>query len=233
MIEKKSEQSASERKVDLLDLMVESNEDTSLTRKELLNNIFLFFLAGHETTSGTLTATLYFLSRHPDIQDKVREEIEQIFHGDEPNYDSIKLLQYVNLVMNESSRLLGPVTSLSRVAKEDCTLEGYHVPKGTILVLSILNIHRDKDIWGDDVLEFNPDRWTPENVKKRPNNSFIPFGAGSRICLGNNFANLEMRITLVKLIQRFKFTIATPELVVPRAITVRPQPGFMLGIEKL
>ena len=231
--EKLNKSPLEERNVDLLDMMLESFEDTSLTRKELLNNIFLFFLAGHESQTGTLTATLYFLSRHQEVQDKVREELAHTLNGNAPTYDSVKSLQYLSQVINESSRLLGPVTAITRIAKSDCSIEGYHVPKNTFLILVLINMHKDKDIWGDDVLQFNPERWSPENSKKIPKHCFCPFGLGPRTCLASNYANLQLRITLVKLLQRFKFTVATPEYIVSRSITVRPQPNFMLGIHKL
>ena len=232
-IKKKLEKKQGDANTDLLDLMVQSNSDSALSTTELLHNIFLFFLAGHETTSGTLTSVLYFLSRHPDVQDKAREEVISLFGKSEPSFDDIKSLQYLNQVINEASRLLGPVPGVSRLAKEDCTLDGYFIPKGTFVICSFSNTHHDPEIWGEDVNQFNPDRWTPERVKERPNNSFNPFGAGARICLGQSFANLEMRMTLIKLLQKFKFGISTPEFIIPRAITVRPQPGFLLSISKL
>ena len=220
MIDERLQKSPEEEKeVNLLDMMLESLEETSLTRKELLNNIFLFFLAGHESVTGTLTAALYFLSRHHEIQDKVREELALALKGSEPTYDSVKSLQYLSQVINESSRLLGPITAITRIAKKDCTIEGYHVPRNTFLILVLINLHMDKDIWGDDVLEFNPDRWSPANSKKIPNHSFCPFGLGPRTCLASNYA-LQLRITLVKLLQRFQFTVSTSEYVVSRSITV-------------
>ena len=138
--------------------------------------------------------------------------------------NQLTILQYLSLVINESSRLLGPITAITRIAKKDCTIEGYHVPRNTFLILVLINLHMDKDIWGD-VLEFNPDRWSPENSKKIPNHSFCPFGLGPRTCLASNYASLQLRITLVKLLQRFQFTVTTSEYVVSRSITVRPQPG--------
>lgn len=215
----------------LLDLMVQAHDDAGLNEIELFQNIFVFFLAGHETTSGTLTAVLHFLAKFPDIQERCFNEINEIFHGNSPDYDSIKKLNVVNSVISESMRLLGPVRALIRSSTVDCELGGYFIPKDTFISIQLRALQIDPTIWGDDATEFSLDRWTPEKVKQRSSaTSFIPFGGGPRSCLGTTFAQLEMRLALVIFLQKFEFTYIS-DWESHRSITEQPKPGFKIGIK--
>ena len=216
--------------MDLLDLMIRATfEEKSLSDEELRQNVFLFFLAGHETTSGTLTFVLDFLARNPLAQSKCRDEILSLFGANSsPSYSSLSKLVYVNQVINESMRLRTPVVQLAREVKNDIHLGGYFFPQGTILSAVISNLHIDKDVWGDDADEFRPERW----AERRANGvNFMPFGYGPRMCLGINFANLEMRIILVRLLQQFVFSVYE-EVRFIRSITLRPQYGYKLKVDK-
>lgn len=229
----KKRNECSDKMNDLLDAMVSSHFGDSdgyqLSDRELLHNIFLFFLAGHETTSGTLTFVLDFLARNQDVQEKCRKEvIDKIGIDNEPTFDTIEQLYYINNVIRETMRLRPPVLGISRQAANDCELDGYFIPKGTMAIGLTVNLQLDADHW-DDPQVFNPDRWN-DNTRKGIN--FMPFGAGARLCLGMSFANLEMRIMLVKMLQRYSFT-AHEEMKFERALTLRPQEGYSLKIKKL
>jgi len=187
----------------LLDLMIDSHDNENMTETELIQNFFLFFLAGHKTTSGTLSLVLDIFASHPEIQRKCREEVDNVLPGQNPDYDSIKNLKYLDNVIHETMRIRGVVNGLGRVAKQDCTLAGYHIPKGTFLLIAMSNLHNDPDVW-DNPQEFIPERWDSPKVQK---NVLMPFGLGERICLGMTFANLEMRLCLVKLLQRYEFFV--------------------------
>merc|ERR1712137_1519010 len=219
------------RPPNLLDLMIHSHfsENPELTEVELLQNIFLFFLAGHETTSGTLTFVLDMLARHPDIQERCREEVNSLFVlGEEPTYEKIKKLSYLPRVINETMRMRPLVSSVSRVATEDCAVADYHIPKGTVVSCSIGNLQYDPDTW-EEPEKFSPDRWEGAH-KSAPH--FMPFGAGTRICLGMTFANLEMRVVLVNLLQRYRFE-PIQDLTFQRSITLRPRDGYMLRLVRI
>lgn len=222
-------------KRDILDFMVEahyhSEEYGKLTDIELLQNILLFFMAGHETASGTLTFALDFLARHPDVQSKLRDEVLSVFPDNEvPTYNKLNELTYMNQVIHETLRLRCPVVQIRRVCKKETNIMGYHFPKGSIVAAAIANLHRDKDFWGEDAEEFRPERW---NEKKPPGVSYMPFGYGPRMCIGVNFANIEMRVVLARLLQRFVFAPHSKHLSLCRAsgVTVRPQEGYLLSIE--
>jgi len=221
------------RESNLMDMMIEAHfaENPQLDDKELLQNIFLFFLAGHETTSGTLTFVLDFLARHHDIQTRCREEIQSLFTlGEVPSYEKVKQLHYLNRVISESMRMRPIVNGISRQAKKDTTVQGYFIPKDTIINTVISSLQYDPNIW-ENPNEFNPDRWI-EPHKSHSTPHFMPFGAGPRICLGMNFANLEMRVVLINLLLRYKFD-KYEDLAYARSITLRPKEGYCLKISQL
>mmetsp|Transcript_17665 Transcript_17665/g.27307 ORF Transcript_17665/g.27307 Transcript_17665/m.27307 type:complete len:309 (-) Transcript_17665:23-949(-) len=222
-----------DRDGNLLDMMLEAHfsENPQLDEKELLQNIFLFFLAGHETTSGTLTFVLDHLARHQEIQENCRREIQELFTlGEQPTHEKIKKLQYLNRVIFETMRTRPLISGISREAKRDTTVAGYHIPKGTMVISVIGNLHHDKDTW-EDPMTFNPDRWI-ENKKNHSAPYFMPFGAGPRICLGMNFANLEMRVVLINLLLRFRFDVEM-DLKFQRSFTLIPANGYSLKISHL
>ena len=234
MIDKKRElqlnNTQSDETPDLLDAMVSAHDKDGLSDNELLQNIFLFFTAGHETTSGSLTGVLYYLSKYPDLQEECYEEINTIIGNNELSHVNVKKLTILNNVINETMRLLNPARSLIRKTACDCNLGDYFIPKGSAISVGIRNLHLDPDTWGPDANEFSIDRWSPERVKERPSIAYMPFGYGPRICLGMNFALLEMRIALVYLLRKFKF-IYKDEWIFSRTMTERPQQNFRIGIE--
>lgn len=215
---------------DLLAAMVSAHDNKGLTDDELLQNIFLFFTAGHETTSGSLTGVLYFLAKYPDLQEQCFDEMNRVIGDDDVSHLNVKKLTTLNNVINETMRLLNPARSVIRKTVDDCQLGEYFIPKGTFVSVGIRNLHLDPDTWGPDANEFSIDRWSHEKVKERPSIAFMPFGYGPRICLGLNFALLEIRIALVYLLRKFKF-IHQDEWKPTRSITERPQDGFCVGIQ--
>lgn len=228
---KKMEDPNRSHEPNLLDAMIESHfaENSQLTEKELLNNIFIFFLAGHETTSGTLTFVLESLARHHDIQEKCRDEIKSLFQwGEIPTPEKLKKLHYLNLVINETLRVYPLVSAISREAKEDTQLNGYFIPKGTVVAAAIGNLQYRSDYW-ENSTTFDPSRWE-DKIHNAPH--FMPFGAGPRICLGMKFAKLEMQVVLINLLLRFKFDILS-DMKFQRGITLRPKEGYQLKISCL
>ena len=209
-----------------------NKEFHTLSDKQLKQNIFLFFLAGHETTSGSLTFIIDFLSKNEKAQQKCREEVYRVIGKEnEPHYDTVKDLDYISAVIKESMRLSSPVGALSRVANEDTTLNGYFVPKGTIIFLVTEYTQKDPDIW-ENPDQFIPERWL-DDKQKVPPFAYMPFGAGPRVCIGFNFALLEMKIVLSMLLQRFAFFPTGDQLIFNKSFTLRPQDGYRIGIRKL
>eukprot|EP00029_Vermamoeba_vermiformis_P005090 TRINITY_DN1670_c0_g1_i2.p1 TRINITY_DN1670_c0_g1~~TRINITY_DN1670_c0_g1_i2.p1 ORF type:complete len:497 (-),score=95.65 TRINITY_DN1670_c0_g1_i2:25-1515(-) len=234
LIEKKRAQPKNEgEESDLLEMLVSANDEGSkMTDEELIHNVNTFFIAGHETSSSGLTNTLYMLAKNIDAQEKARAEVKQILHGADPTYEDIAHLNYITAVIREAMRILPPLLGFSRQAMEDCTVNGYHVPKGTLFSMLSVALHNSEEFY-DEPSKFKPERWLKENENEKPNSApWYPFGAGPRMCIGNHFAMLEMKAVLAMLLQQFKFT-PKGELKFQRAITLKPFDSFTLGVETL
>jgi cytochrome P450 len=199
----------------LLDLMVkgESNTGNKMSDRELRNNIMTFFIAGHDTTSTALAFGLYALAKHQHVQTRAREEIESTIGLDpskELTVEDLKKLDYVSWMINETLRCYPPVVfahGRDMVNKSEI-LGSYKVKKGLRLSVNIYNIHHNPQYW-DNPDEYDPERFSPERKKGRPTLAFLPFGAGSRVCMGYQFSILEQKIFLTRLLQ--SFTVELPD----------------------
>ncbi|KAI8974499.1 cytochrome P450 [Pilobolus umbonatus] len=220
---------------DLLDLMVGLiDEDTGhgFTVEELRNQCLTFLAAGHETSSVSITWTLWFLACHQSFQDELREEVRAAFEGDDlPTYEEINQLPLLNSVCKESLRLAPPVSFTIRinavqVVQSDCCL-----PKGTeIMLLPIVN-HHSTEIWGEDAEEFNPHRWLQDDFAPNPY-QYMPFSAGSHQCIGMKFALIEMKIAVALLIRDMQY-YEKPGFTFKcrQQITYRPTPCMTLLVK--
>ncbi|KAJ3793618.1 cytochrome P450 monooxygenase pc-1 [Lentinula aff. detonsa] len=190
--------------------LAKSVSDPVIIRDEILN----ILLAGRDTIACTLTFTMYFLARHPDVLSKLRREIcSTIGAVSEPTLESIQGMPYLRAVINEVLRLYPPVPIDTRESihddiwpSPDPTQKPFYIPARTTADYSFLFMHRRKDLWGPDAEEFDPDRFLDERVQKyqlRNPFQFLPFNAGPRICLGQQFAYNEMSYILIKLLQSF------------------------------
>nr|AAL67905.1 cytochrome P450 monooxygenase pc-1 [Phanerodontia chrysosporium] len=195
----------------LLDHLARYTTDPTILHDEILN----IMIAGRDTTGGTLTFVIYFLTQHPDVLQRLRQEIlDVVGPSNLPTYDDIKQMKYLRAVLNETQRLYPPVPWNMRYAVEDSIVpnsepEGkpWFIPAGASVSYSVHCMHRRKDYWGPDAEEFDPDRFLDERLHKylTPNPFiFLPFNAGPRICLGQQFAYNEMSFFLVKLLQTFE-----------------------------
>jgi len=194
-------------KKSLIASFIDAVNNKSLTYEEARNNITVFFLAGHETTSISMQYILYNLSKYPEYQKRLRAEILKQFPGDNLDYESVKDFEIITNVVNETLRLFSPITFLpGRISTEDSEVNGWFIPKGTQIIINIWNIHHSKELWGEDVNEFNPDRF--ENLNKMQKSAFLAFGGGARICLGQTFSLLEQKIFLIKLLKKFEVSWA-------------------------
>ncbi|GJE84227.1 cytochrome P450 [Phanerochaete sordida] len=194
----------------LLDHLAKCTTDPNILHDEILN----ILLAGRDTTAGTLTFVIYFLSQHPDVLRRLRQEIiDTVGPTNRPSYDDIKQMKYLRAVLNETMRLYPSVPWNIRYAVEDAILPNsdpsgkpWFIPAGASVSYSVHCMHRRKDYWGPDADEFDPDRFLDARLHKylMPNPFiFLPFNAGPRICLGQQFAYNEMSFFVVKLLQAF------------------------------
>ncbi|KAL7038858.1 hypothetical protein ACKWTF_009717 [Chironomus riparius] len=177
-----------------------SNE---FTDEEIHDHIYTFVAAGYETVALQTFFTLLLLAIDTDIQEKVYGEIIEVSNI---NYDSLTKLSYLEMVIKESMRLLPAIPLVGRETQEEMQIGDLTFPKGVTLLIHLFNLHRRKDIWGEDALQFNPDRFLPENVAKRHSHSFLPFSEGLRDCIGKVYAMLAIKTILVKFLSHYKVT---------------------------
>ena len=220
---------------DLMDfLMFTKDEETgeTMTDSQIRDEVLTFLLAGHETTSNALSWTFYLLSLHPDIRNKVREEVYPVMRTG-LGYGSLEHLPYTKNVIQEAMRLYPPIWMIERSPIKDDVVGGYDVPAGSVLSVGINSIHRHKDFWINPE-GFDPDRFNPENSSGRHGFSYLPFGGGPRICIGNHFAMMEAILILATLVHHYDFNL-TPLSKVEKnpVITLRPKYGIQMTLHKV
>ncbi|KAH9510159.1 hypothetical protein Btru_043621 [Bulinus truncatus] len=178
----------------------------ALTDEEILGHSMLFIFAGQETTATALQMCLYALACHPDIQDKVYQEIKTNITSLPPSSDELSSLTYTECVINETLRLFPPVPIVTRRAKDTKTYNGVTIPKGAAIQIPFFYMLKDPKFWPEPD-KFNPDRFTPEETEKRDPLSFVCFGHGPRICLGMRLAYLELKEALVYILSRLSVVL--------------------------
>lgn len=188
----------------LIDQMI----DRKFSDEEIHDHIFTFIAAGYETNSLQTAYTLFLLAVHQNHQEKVYQEIVQVFPADDKNISREKLesMQYLEMVIQESMRLLPPIPYIARKTEEQFELNELLVPKNVTLIINLFNLHRNKTIWGADSEEFNPERFSAEKVSERHSHGFLPFSEGPRDCIGKYYAMLAIRMVLVKFLRSYKVT---------------------------
>ncbi|XP_023739178.1 cytochrome P450 734A1 isoform X1 [Lactuca sativa] len=227
---------------DLLGVMIEASRKESLnflpaiTASDIAEECKSFFFAGEQTTSNLLTWTTVLLAMHPQWQVIARDEVLSVCGPrDIPTKDCVSKFKMLTMILNESLRLYPPIVASIRRAKADVELGGYKIPRGTELLIPILAIHHDQTIWGDDVNEFNPSRFSDgiARAAKHPV-AFIPFGLGVRTCIGQNLAILQAKLTISIILQRFSFKLSPKYQHAPTVLMLlHPQYGAPIVFKHL
>jgi cytochrome P450 len=173
-----------------------------LTDRAICDELVLFLLAGHDTTSTTLTYALWALGHRPDLQQRVAAETGAL--GDRRlTHEDVPRLRHTMQVLHEALRLCPPAPAVGRMVMDDIEVDGYRLPAGTCAVVAIYAMHRDPALW-EDPLRFDPDRFSPERAKGRDRWQYLPFGGGPRGCMGDHFAMLEATLALATILRRVK-----------------------------
>ncbi|GLJ51760.1 hypothetical protein SUGI_1099950 [Cryptomeria japonica] len=200
----------------------------SLSTEEIIDELKTFYFAGHESTSVLLQWTIILLGIHQDWQERGRREVLEVCGRNKyPDADSLSRLKIVGMILYEALRLYPPGALLLRQACEAMKLGRLSIPAGTELFIPILAIHHDPALWGNDVNDFNPGRFS-EGIAKAAKHpmAFMPFGIGPTTCLGQNFALLEAKLVLTMILQKFSFVTSPSYTHAPvYSITLRPQYG--------
>ncbi|MFT7250349.1 MAG: cytochrome P450 [Flavobacterium sp.] len=210
-----------EKQNDLLDMLLDARyEDGSeMEEGQLLDEILILFAAGHETTSNALTFICELLARNPKAQIKILEEVQKVKSESSDIMHWIKNANYTKLVIEEAMRLFPPAYFIDRINKEADDFNGFDLPKGTNLLFSVYEIHRHPDFW-ENAEEFIPERFLDDKIKFSKN--YYPFGAGQRMCIGNNFAMYEMILAVITVVERYEITEKNTPILIKPLITLKP-----------
>jgi cytochrome P450 len=202
------------------------SEQQRMTDQQLRDEIITMVLAGHETTANLLSWTFSLLARHPEIEQRVREEAVRVLGDRDPVLEDVRSLEYTRLVLEEALRLFPPAWIFERQNVEADTLGGYPVKAGSIVGICPYVIHRYPKYW-DKPEVFDPERFLPEQAEKRPRYSYLPFGGGARTCIGNHFAMMEAQIILAMIVRQEHLALEAKHTVeLEPLITLRPKRGI-------
>lgn len=220
---------------DLLAMLMEAkDEDTGemMDDEQLRDEVVTMFLAGHETTGVALTWLFHCLDENSEAAEKLLQEEADVLDGRTPEAMDIRTLSYTKMVIDETLRLYPPAWLISRQSYEDDMLGDYITPKATNCMIPVYAIHRDARYW-DDPMQFEPERFNAENSKGRHKFVYFPFGGGPRLCIGNNFALMEMQLIVPMILREFKLN--KPEgfqFIKDPLITMRPEPDMEMVVTK-
>jgi cytochrome P450 len=198
-----------------------------MSNKQLRDEIMTLVLAGHETTANALTFTFYLLSKHPDVMRRLTKEVDDVLGGRQPTLADLPKLSLTKRVLEESMRLYPPAWMFEREALEDDEINGYFVPKGSVIGVCTYVLHRDPDNF-ENPEGFDPDRFLGD-PKDRAKYTYLPFGGGARVCIGNAFAMMEAQICLAKVVQSYRVDLLPhTQLELDPVITLRPRGGLKM-----
>jgi cytochrome P450 len=214
-----------ERRQDMLGLLLDArDEGRSLSDAEVRDQVLIFLLAGHETTSTALTYALHLLGRDPGVQRRVRAEVSAVTGDSSVTAQHAAALPYTTMVLKETMRLYPSAPLLGRRAVEEDQILGCRIPAGADVVVAPWVIHRHPDFW-EQPHRFDPQRFVPEREKARYRYAWFPFGGGPRGCIGQHFSMLESVIALATLVRTFDFVASSGDPRNTNHITLRPVGG--------
>jgi cytochrome P450 len=235
IISERQAEANSDHHTDLLALLMGAmDEDGSqMTPQQLHDETMTLFIAGHETTAQMLGWTWYALSKNPEAEARLHQELDSVLGGRPAEAADLPRLPYLQSVMNEVLRLYPPAYILARENVEPCELGGYEFSPGKTIIFSQWVMHRDPRYF-DDPDAFRPERWLDGLENRLPSGAYFPFGDGPRRCIGQGFALLEAAIVTATLAQRFSFRLAPGLVVVPEPlVTLRPHHGIRMTLRAL
>lgn len=237
MIAKRRQEEGSEieqTRHDLLSSLLEAKDDDGerMTDLQLRDELLTLFVAGHETTSNALTWTWYLLSQHPEVERKLHQELDDVLQGRPVTLEDLAQLPYTHQILKESMRICPPVWTLNtRCNREDVEIDGYVIPKGTLVFVSPYALHHHPNNFENPHV-FDPDRFLPEREEKIHRYAYIPFGAGHRVCIGNSFAMMESALILARIAQKYRLLLEPGQTIKKLAhITMSPEHGIRMQLQ--
>src|SRR5947209_10200304 len=235
--ERRKNAEAAEGKKDMLGAMMTGVDRVTGEQLDDVNiryQINTFLIAGHETTSGLLSCSLYALLKHPDVLKKAYEEVDRVLGPDtdaRPTYQQVTQLTYITQILKETLRLWPPAPAYGIAPLKDETIGGkYKLKKNTFVTVLVLALHRDPSVWGPNPDAFDPENFSKEAEAKRPINAWKPFGNGQRACIGRGFAMHEAALAIGMILQRFKLIDHHRyQMHLKETLTIKPD-GFKIKV---
>jgi cytochrome P450 len=221
---------------DLLSMLLlaqdEEGDGGGMSDQQVRDEAMTIFLAGHETTANALAWTWALLSGAPDVEARLHEELDRVLGGRLPTVADLPSLAYVERVVTESMRLYPPAWIVGRRALRDYAVAGYTIPARAIVILCPYVVHRDPRLFPDPE-RFDPDRWTPEFRAALPPFAYFPFGGGSRRCIGESFAWMELSLVVAAIARRWTLRVLPDHPVVPQpVVTLRLKHGLKVALSR-
>jgi cytochrome P450 len=214
---------------DLLSMFLSARDEETgegMTDRQLRDEVMTMLLAGHETTSLLLSWTYYVLSQQPGAAQRIADEVDAVAGDAPPGFAHLERLTWTRMVLEEVLRLYPPAWGFSRLALHEDEIGGYRVPEGSIVFLIPFVLHRRPKLWPDPE-RFDPERFAPGRESGRHRFAYLPFGAGPRGCIGNQFAMVEAQLIVASIAQRYRVELAPGQAIRPDPlITLRPKPGI-------
>ncbi|GJM41543.1 MAG: cytochrome P450 [Ardenticatenaceae bacterium] len=220
---------------DLLDMLIQARYEDSgegMSDQQIRDEVMSLLIAGHETTANTLGWLWYLLAQYPAVVEKVEAELEGVLNGRFPTVADFPQLVYCDKVIKEGMRLYPSAWSISRHALVDDEIGGFAIPKGSIVAVSPYTLHRHPEFWPEPE-KFDPERFTPKQESARHRYAYIPFGAGARKCIGDQFALMENMLILPMTLQQFRLQLVADHPIEEHAlITLRARHGILMTASK-
>lgn len=210
---------------DLLSMLMNARDEETgegMTDLQLRDEILTLFVAGHETSATSLSWIMILLSQNPNWMDQCKQEIAQVIGDRLPALEDMAKLPILKRVIDEALRMYPPAWIVGRKALADDEVLGYKIKKGYNVIISVYVIHRHPDFW-ENPDQFDPDRFLPERSANRHKYAYFPFGGGPRMCIGNNFALMEMTLILAMILQRYTPKAGQEHFDWESLVTLRPK----------
>ena len=221
------------KKEDLLGLFLDATypgTQEHMSSRQVRDEAVTMLGAGHETSASALTWALVQIARSPHIARRIRQELGEAVGSEALTFAHLRKLRYLQAVVQETLRLYAPVPVIPRAVIRETTVDGCRLPRGSMVFISVYNIHRHADYWPNPE-EFDPERFLGERGGLQKHRcAYMPFGAGERFCIGSNFASIELQIFLARIVGTFDLHMVETEPIVREvAVTMRPsKPVFMM-----
>jgi cytochrome P450 len=218
---------------DLLSMMLQAQDEdgSQMTDQQLRDEVMTLFLAGHETTALTLSWAWYLLGLNPETEQKFHAELDDVLAGRRPTFADLPQLKYAEKIAKESMRLYPPAFGVGREAIADCEIGGFRIPAKAQIFAFQWVTQRDSRYF-EAPEKFDPDRWSEEFISQLPKYAYFPFGGGPRVCIGNQFAMMEIILALATIGQKFRLKlVADHKVELMPAMSLRPKDGIKVVVE--